>query len=152
MGDAEHGKGVAVTIRPRHRSRGQCSCGWVGKPHLLLSSAKCDALIHAAQCDCEPAIPLVQPETVSALKPPAVLVVECPAGCRATFSVPLEVTDTLSVGSEDGELSVRFTAEAPEVHDHIYKHLKTCASARSWSTPRCTSRHEHRHAGSASCA
>jgi hypothetical protein len=136
MGDAEHGKGVAVTIRPRHRSRGPCSCGWVGKPHLLLSSAKCDALIHAAQCECEP----------------AVLVVECPAGCRATFSVPLEVTDTLSVGSEDGEPSVRFTAEAPEVHDHIYKHLKTCASARSWSTPRCTSRHEHGHAGSASCA
>jgi hypothetical protein len=93
---------------------------------------KCDALIHAAQCDCEPAIPLVQPETVSALKPPAVLVVECPAGCGATFCVPLEVTDTPSVGSDDGELSVRFTAEAPELHDHIYKHLKTCASARSW--------------------
>jgi hypothetical protein len=39
---------------------------------------KCDALIHAAQCDCEPAIPLVQPETISALKPPAVLVVVAP--------------------------------------------------------------------------
>jgi hypothetical protein len=28
--------------------------------------------------------------------------------------------------------NARFTAEAPELHDHVYKHLRTCASARSW--------------------
>jgi hypothetical protein len=44
--------------------------------------------MHAAQYDCQPAIPLV--------------------------------------------LSVRFTAEVPELHDHISNHLRTCVSARSW--------------------
>jgi hypothetical protein len=99
---------------------------------MLLSAARCDALVHAAQCDCTPAIPLVQPELITAVKPPGVLVVECPVGCGATFSVPVEVTDTPSVRSDDCELSVRFTADAPELHDHIYKHLRTCSSARSW--------------------
>jgi hypothetical protein len=131
-GDSGGGKGVVMAIRPRHKSRGQCSCGWVGKPRLLLSSAKCDALVHAAQCDCEPAVPLVQPETISAVKPPGVLVVECPAGCGATFSVPVAVSDTLSASSHNGELCVRFTAEAPELHDQINKHLRSCVSARSW--------------------
>jgi hypothetical protein len=97
-----------------------------------LSSAKCDALVHAAQSSCEPAIPLVQPEPISALKPPGVLVVECPAGCGATFPVPVAVTDTPSVTSREGELRVRFTAEAPELHDHINTHLRSCVSARSW--------------------
>ena len=60
MGDLAGGPGVVVVIRPRYRSQAQCTCGWVGKARLLLSSAKVDALIHAAQTDCEPAIPLVQ--------------------------------------------------------------------------------------------
>jgi hypothetical protein len=131
-GDSGGDKGVVMAIRPRHSSRGQCTCGWVGQPHVLLSAAKCDALVHAAQCDCEPAMPLVQPEPITAAKPPGVLVVECPAGCGATLSVPVEITDTPSVRSDDGELNVRFSAEAPELHDHIYKHLRTCVSARSW--------------------
>ena len=131
-GDSGGDKGVVMAIRPRHKSRGQCSCGWIGKPRLLLSSAKCDALVHAAQCDCEPAIPLVQPEPIGAVKPPGVLVVECPAGCGATFPVPVEVTDTPSVSSHEGELCVRFTAEAPELRDHINTHLRSCVSARSW--------------------
>jgi hypothetical protein len=131
-GDSGHDKGLVMAIRPRHVSRGQCSCGWVGKPHVWLSAAKYDALVHAAQCDCEPAVPLVQPEPVTALKPPGVLVVDCPAGCGATLTVPIEVTDTPSVTSYDGELSVRYTAEAPELPEHIYKHLRTCTSARSW--------------------
>src|ERR1700716_964180 len=33
--------------------------------------------------------------------------------------------------SDDGELSVRFTAEAAELRDLIYKHLRTRVSARS---------------------
>lgn len=131
-GDPGGDKGVVMAIRPHHSSRGQCSCGWVGKPRLLLSAAKCDALVHAAECDCQPAIPLVQPEPVNALQPSGMLVVECPAGCGATFSVPVVLTDTPSVSSDEGELSVRFTAEVPELHDHIYKHLRTCVSARSW--------------------
>jgi hypothetical protein len=32
----------------------------VAKPRLLLSSAKVEALIHAAQHDCEPAVPMIQ--------------------------------------------------------------------------------------------
>lgn len=97
-----------------------------------MSSAQADALIHAARYGCEPAIPLVQPETIISLKPPGILAVECPAACGASFPVPVIITDTPSISSEKGELSVRFVAEAPELHDHIYKHLRTCPSARSW--------------------
>ena len=60
MGDLGGGPGVVVVIRPRYRSQARCTCGWVGKTRLLLSSARVEALIHAAQTDCEPAIPLVQ--------------------------------------------------------------------------------------------
>jgi hypothetical protein len=70
-----------------------------------------------------PAIPLVQSESITALKPPNVLVVDCPAGCGVTLSVPVEVIDTPSVRSDDGESSGRYTAEAPELLDHIYKHF-----------------------------
>lgn len=131
-GDLEDDKGVVMAIRPQHSSRGQCSCGWVGKPRFSLSAAKCDALVHAAYCGCAPAIPLVQPEPITAVKRTGVLVVECPAGCGATLSVPVVLTETPSVSSYEGDLSVRFIAEAPELHDHIYKYLRTCASARSW--------------------
>lgn len=132
MGDLGDGKGVVVAIRPRHRAQGRCSCGWVGKSRLRMSSAQVDSLIHAARHGCEPAIPLVQPETINPLKPPCILTVECPAGCGASFPVPVVITQTPSISSDDSELSVRFIAEAPELHDHIYKHLRTCSSARSW--------------------
>ena len=56
---------MVVVIRPRYRSQGRCTCGWVGKARLLLSSAKVDALVHAAQEACRPAIPLFQPGVVA---------------------------------------------------------------------------------------
>jgi hypothetical protein len=46
-------------FKARYRSQGRCSCGWIGKSRLLRSSAKVDALIHAAQNDCRPTIPLI---------------------------------------------------------------------------------------------
>jgi hypothetical protein len=60
MADVSRG-GAVVVVKPRYRSRGLCTCGWVSNPRLLLSSAKVEALIHAARHDCEPAVPLVQP-------------------------------------------------------------------------------------------
>jgi hypothetical protein len=126
------GKDVVVAIRPRHRAQGRCSCGWVGRPRILLSSAKVDALIHTARGDCQPAVPMVQPEACEALKPPGILTVACPAGCGEVFLVPIVISDVLSVSTEDGEPSTRFAAEAPELHDHVFRHLKTCPSASSW--------------------
>jgi hypothetical protein len=110
-----------------------CTCGWVGKRRVLLSSAKIDALIHAARHGCGAAIPVVQPEAVNAINPPGELAVRCPAGCGATLSVPMMITDTLSAKSDDGELCVRFTAEAPKLHDYVNQHLRTCPSATSWA-------------------
>jgi hypothetical protein len=97
-----------------------------------MGAAKDDALIHAAQNGCEPAIPLVQPEAITALKPPGVLVVDCPAGCGVTLPVPLTITDTVELGVDRDELRARFTAEAPELHDLVYRHLLNCAVMRSW--------------------
>jgi hypothetical protein len=131
VGDSEGGKGVVMAIRARHRAQGMCSCGWVGRPRLWLSSAKVDALVHAASHGCQAAIPLVQPETVDTLNTPGDLTVFCPAGCGACLSVPMLITDTLSARSHDGELCVRFTAEAPELYDYINKHLQTCPAATS---------------------
>ena len=51
MGDLGGAGRVVVVVKPRYSSRGLCTCGWVGKPRLLLSSAKVNALIHAAQRD-----------------------------------------------------------------------------------------------------
>jgi hypothetical protein len=105
---------------------------------MLSSSAKVDALIHAAKRGCEPAVPLVQPETITPTKPPGILVIECPAGCGGTLTIPIEITERLSVGSCGDEFSTRFTAKAPELHDIIYQHLLTCPSTSSWihtSTP-----------------
>lgn len=62
MGHLSGAGGVVVVVKPRYRSKGQCTCGWVGKPRLLLSSAKVEALIHAARHDCEAAFPLIQPD------------------------------------------------------------------------------------------
>jgi hypothetical protein len=130
-GDSEGDKGVVIAIRARHRPRAMCSCGWAGRPRVLLSSAKVDALVHAANHGCGVAIPLVQPETVNAVNPPGDLTVRCPAGCGASFTVPMVITDTLSARSDDGELRVRFIAEAPELHDYVNEHLRTCPSATS---------------------
>lgn len=133
VGDSEGAKGVVMAIRARHRPQGMCSCGWAGRPRLLLSAAKIDALVHAASHGCQAAIPLVQPETVDTVNPPGDLTFFCPAGCGTTLSVPMTITDTLSARSHDGELRVRFTAEAPELHDYINKHLQTCPAATSWA-------------------
>lgn len=81
---------------------------------------------------CGPAIPLVQPEAITPLKPPGILFVECPAGCGASFPVPITIADTPSGSTDRGELCVGFTALAPELHDDIYEHLRMCPSARSW--------------------
>src|SRR5690349_19273370 len=130
MGASGDGKGVVVAIHARHRAQGMCSCGWVGKSRMMLSAAKVDAFLHASQHGCEPGIPLAQAEAINLIKAPGVLAVECPAGCGATLSVPLVLADIPSVGSDDGELDVRFIAEAPELHDHIYVHMQTCPSPR----------------------
>jgi len=132
MGKSKDGRGVVVAIRPRYRAQGMCTCGWAGQPHLLLSAAKIDALVHAASHGCQPAIPLVQPENVEALNPPGDLTVRCPAGCGVSLSVPMMITDTLSARSDDGELCVRFSAEAPELHDYVDRHLRTCPAATAW--------------------
>jgi hypothetical protein len=67
MADSGRG-GAVVVVRPRYRSRGLCTCGWAAKPRLFLSSAKIEALIHAARHDCEPAIPLIQPGVLMIVK------------------------------------------------------------------------------------
>lgn len=43
------------------------------------------------------------------------------------------ITDTLSSRSDHGELCVRFTAEAPELHDYVKAHLRTCPAATTWA-------------------
>lgn len=143
MGDSGGGKGVVVAIQPRHRAQGMCSCGWVGRSRLMLSAAKVDAFIHASRHGCEPGIPLVQSEAVNLVKPPGVLRLECPAGCGVILSVPIVMVDIPSVGSDAGDLDVRFVAEAPELHDYIYTHLQTCPAPR----PRSADVALHRAAG-----
>jgi hypothetical protein len=53
------------------------------------------------------------------------------------------IVDVPSVGSGDGDLDVRFVAEAPELHDYIYRHLQTCPAPR----PRSADVALHRAAG-----
>jgi hypothetical protein len=67
------GRGVVVVIRLRRRNQARCSCGWIGKASLLLSSAKVDALLHAAGNDCYPGVPLFQPGAVVLSKSQGVL-------------------------------------------------------------------------------
>jgi hypothetical protein len=69
MADSSGRRGVVVVIRRRHRNQARCTCGWIGKASVLLSSARVDALLHAARDDCEPAIPLFQPGAVAPAKP-----------------------------------------------------------------------------------
>jgi hypothetical protein len=69
MGDSRDGRGVVVVTRVGHRNQARCTCGWIGKASLLLSSSKADALLHAARDDCAPGIPLFQPGAIVATKP-----------------------------------------------------------------------------------
>jgi hypothetical protein len=73
MGDSTAGRGVVVVIRLRRRNQARCTCGWIGKASLLLSSAKVDALLHATQNDCDPGVPLFQPGAVVPTKSQRVL-------------------------------------------------------------------------------
>jgi hypothetical protein len=98
---------------------------------LMLSAAKLDAFIHAAQCGCEPGIPMVCTEAADVVKPPGVLAVSCPAGCGATLYVPVTIADTPSIGSGADELDARFVAEAPQLHDCITAHLRACSADKS---------------------
>lgn len=43
----------------RRRRRAECTCGWAGRRRLLHSLSVLDALMHAAQVGCQPAVPLV---------------------------------------------------------------------------------------------
>jgi hypothetical protein len=124
------GAGVVVAVRPRHKARGRCSCGWVGPLRVLLASAKVDALMHAARSGCTPDLPLVQSEVDYAVAPPGWVIVSCPSGCGAKFPVPMVVSD--SYGSD---FSGPFTAEVPELHDLIDRHLQTCSSAPWMDAP-----------------
>jgi hypothetical protein len=59
------------------------------------------------------------------------LTIECPAGCAASFRVPVEIVEDISVCDSDGRW-LCFGAVAPRLHDVILRHLKTCPSASSW--------------------
>ena len=78
MGHLTSGRGVVVVVRLRRRNQARCTCGWIGKASLLLSSAKVDALLHAARNDCEPGIPLSQPGAVVPTKSSGVLKADNP--------------------------------------------------------------------------
>ena len=73
MDQLTSGRGIVVVVRLRRRNQARCTCGWIGKASLLLSSAKVDALLHAARDDCEPGIPLSQPGAVLPTKSSDVL-------------------------------------------------------------------------------
>jgi hypothetical protein len=51
--------GVVMVEKRALRSRGLCSCGWMGRQHLLSAFAIYDAHVHAARQRCRPAVPLV---------------------------------------------------------------------------------------------
>jgi hypothetical protein len=48
-----------MVLARRLNHRALCSCRWLGRRRVLLAAAKVDALIHAAQTNHTPAIPLV---------------------------------------------------------------------------------------------
>ena len=78
MGDSTGGRGVVVVVRLPRRNQARCTCGWTGKASLLLSSAKVNALLHAAREDCEPGIPLLQPGAVVPTTPSGVFKADNP--------------------------------------------------------------------------
>ena len=73
MGDSTGGRGIVVVVRLRRRNQARCTCGWIGKASLLLSSAKVDALLHAARNECDTGLPLFQPGAVVPTKSQCVL-------------------------------------------------------------------------------
>jgi len=81
MADVGRG-GAVIVVKTRYRSRGLCTCGWAAKPRLLVSSAKVEALIHAARHDCEPAVPLIQRGVMTITKRHGILDVDCRKGAR----------------------------------------------------------------------
>jgi hypothetical protein len=85
MADVDRG-GTVIVVKPRYMSRGLCTCGWVAKPRLLLSSAKVEALIHAAQHDCEPAVPLIQPGVMMIMVRRGILDGDCHRAVRQSTS------------------------------------------------------------------
>jgi hypothetical protein len=52
-------RGVVAVDNGAWHSRAVCSCGWEGRPHLLLAVAVHDAHLHSAQNLCRPAVPLM---------------------------------------------------------------------------------------------
>jgi hypothetical protein len=51
--------GIVMVEKGTLRARGLCSCGWMGRQHLLSAFAINDAHVHAARQRCRPAVPLV---------------------------------------------------------------------------------------------
>jgi hypothetical protein len=50
--------------------------------------------------------------------------------------MPVMIAEAPWVSFDDNRPSSRFTAEAPELHDRIYEHLRTCQAARMWGDTR----------------
>jgi len=51
--------GIVMVWGDALRSRGVCSCGWIGRQHWLSALAIHDAHVHACRYRCRPAVPLV---------------------------------------------------------------------------------------------
>ena len=69
MPESRDDQRIVVVIRSRYRKQGCCTCGWVGERHLSLSSAKIEALLHAADSGCEPGIPLIRHGSIPSVAP-----------------------------------------------------------------------------------
>jgi hypothetical protein len=79
MADIDRG-GTVVVVKPHYRSWALCTCGWMAKPRVLLSSATVEALLHAARHGCEPAVPLIQPGVMTITERRGILDVDCRQG------------------------------------------------------------------------
>ena len=112
-----------MVVRLRFKSRGRCTCGWAGKPRVLLASAKTDAQLHAAQTGCRPTTPLGPPPVATAMTPPRILAVDCPVGCGAELRVPLALKGSLESGIDGRHLHATPTVEAPELYERVITHL-----------------------------
>jgi hypothetical protein len=117
------GVGVVMVVRPRFRSGARCTCGWAGKPRVLLASAKTDAQLHAAQTGCRPTTRLAPPTVASPMTAPGILAVDCPVGCGAELRVPLALKGSLESGIDGRHLHATPTVEAPEMYERVITHL-----------------------------
>jgi hypothetical protein len=88
VGDSRGDNGVVVVVRLRHSRHGRCTCGWVGKRHLLRSAAVVDALLHAAQNGCAPAMPLAEWKLIPPEEAPGLDGWETAIPCGAAVLVP----------------------------------------------------------------